>query len=181
MRPFATLAVETSGGSPALLARGITSALREVDPRVSLTFRPFAERVASAMALERVVALVSTVFGMIAALVAGIGLYGVTSYAVTRRRAEIGVRMALGADALGVVRLVLGGIFSLLALGIAIGAAASLGAASLIGSLLYGLEPRDPLALAAAAAALAAVGLAAAALPARRATRIEPAKVLREG
>jgi predicted lysophospholipase L1 biosynthesis ABC-type transport system permease subunit len=89
--------------------------------------------------------------------------------------------MALGADALGVVRLVLGGIFSLLALGIAIGTAVSLGAASLIASLLYGLEPRDPLALGAAAAALAVVGLAAAALPARRATRIEPAKVLREG
>jgi predicted permease len=181
LRPFATLAVQAGGGSPALLARSITSAVGEVDPRLSLTFRPFAEQVRSAMALERVVALVSTVFGVIAALVAGIGLYGVTSYAVTRRRAEIGVRMALGADARGVVRLVLGGVSSLLALGIAIGAAASLGAASLIGSLLYGLGPRDPLALGAAAAALVAVGLAAAALPARRAARIEPAKVLREG
>ena len=181
MRPFAALAVKAGGGPPADLTRSVAKALQEVDPRLSLTFRPLAEQVRSAVTQERVVALLSTIFGVVAALLAAIGLYGVTSYAVSRRRTEIGVRMALGADASGVVRLVLRGAAGLLAAGIAIGTAASLLAAGLVGSLLYGLEPRDPLSLVAAAAALVAVGLLAAALPARKAARIAPAEVLREG
>jgi putative ABC transport system permease protein len=180
MRPFAALAVRAQGGSPAQLTRSVAKALQEVDPRLSLTFRPLAEQVRSAVTQERVVALLSTIFGVVAALLAAIGLYGVTSYAVSRRRTEIGVRMALGADASGVVRLVLRGAASLLAAGIAIGTAASLLAAGLVRSLLYGLEPRDPLSLVTAAVALVAVGLLAAALPARRAARIAPAEVLRE-
>jgi predicted lysophospholipase L1 biosynthesis ABC-type transport system permease subunit len=181
LRPFAALAVRSAGPPPAQLARGVAAALSGVDPRLSLTFRPLADQLRSAVTQERVVALLTSVFGAVAALLAGIGLFGVTSYAVSRRRSEIGLRMALGADAGGVVRLVLGGAARLLAIGLAIGVAASLLLSGLVGSLLYGLEPHDPLSLGAAASALAAVGLLAAGLPARKASRIDPAEVLREG
>jgi len=181
LRPFAVLAVRSAGPPPAQLSRGVAAALSGVDPRLSLTFRPLADQLRSAVTQERVVALLTSVFGAVAALLAGIGLFGVTSYAVSRRRSEIGLRMALGADASGVVRLVLGGAARLLAIGVAIGVAASLLLSGLVGSLLYGLEPRDPLSLGAAASALAAVGMLAAGLPARKASRIDPAEVLREG
>jgi ABC-type antimicrobial peptide transport system permease subunit len=109
------------------------------------------------------------------------GLYGVTAYAVSRRRAEIAVRMALGAEANGVLRLVLGKALRPVALGLAIGAAVSLWASRFVGSLLYGLEPGDLPTLLAVAVTLALVCTLAAALPARRAARIDPASVLREG
>ncbi|MFI4945326.1 MAG: ABC transporter permease, partial [Burkholderiales bacterium] len=180
-RPWATLAVKSAGQPPAALATSVTAALQQVDPRLSLTYWVFADRIRSSVLQERIVALLSTIFGGVATLLAGIGLYGVTSYAVSRRRTEIGVRMALGADAGGVVRLVLRGAAGLLATGVAIGIVASLLAAGLVGSLLYGLEPRDPLTLAVATGVLVVVGLLAAGLPARRASRIDPAEVLREG
>ena len=179
--PFATLAVSAAGGSPALLTRSVAAALQGADPQLSLTFQLFADQIRASVMQERIVALLSAFFGALAVLLAGIGLYGVTAYAVSRRRAEIGVRMALGADANGVVRLVLRGVAVLLGAGITIGAAISLWAARFVSSLLYGLEPRDPLTLATAALALVAVGLLAAGLPARSAARIDPAEVLREG
>jgi predicted permease len=179
--PFATLAIKSAAGPPSLLIRSTAAAIQAVDPRLSLTFRPFAEQLDAALMRERIVALLSAFFGGLAVLLAGIGLYGVTSYAVSQRRAEIGLRMALGADARGVVRLVLRGVVVLLALGIAIGSAISLWASRFVGSLLFGLEPRDPASLAGAALLLVAVGLLAAGLPARNATRIDPAEVLREG
>ena len=178
---FATLGVRSATGSPALLARGVAAAVGEVDPRLSLTFRLFSEQVGAAVTGERIVALLSGFFGALALLLAGIGLFGVTSYSVSRRRAEIGVRMALGADSAGVVRLVLGRVAGLLALGIGIGTAIGLWAARFVGSLLYDLPARDPATLAGAAAVLVAVGLLAGGLPARRAARIDPAQVLREG
>ena len=89
--------------------------------------------------------------------------------------------MALGAEATGVIRLVLGQAVRLVALGLVIGAAFSLWASRFVSTLLFGLEPRDPATLAGAAAALMAIGLVAAGLPARRAARIDPAQVLREG
>ena len=113
-------------------------------------------------------------------MLAGLGLYGVTSYAVTRQRAEIGIRMALGAAPAMVIRLVLTRVSALVAAGVAVGAALALGAARLVTALLYGLEPRDPATLAGAMIALAAVGALAGWLPAYRASRIDPAEVLRE-
>jgi ABC-type antimicrobial peptide transport system permease subunit len=113
-------------------------------------------------------------------LLAGLGLYGVTSYAVSRRRAEIGIRMALGAAPGRVVRLVLARVTMLVAIGVVVGAGASLWASRFVAMLLYGLEPRDPLTLVGAAVVLATVGAAAGGLPAYRATRIDPAVVLRD-
>jgi putative ABC transport system permease protein len=104
----------------------------------------------------------------------------VTIYAVNRRRTEIGIRMAIGAAPAQVVRLVLGRVAILIGIGVVIGAGASLWASTFVAALLYGLEPRDPLTLVTSAAVLAAVGAFAGWLPAYRASRIDPAEVLRE-
>jgi predicted permease len=181
MWPFATLGVRSVARSPALLTKDITAAVSDVDGSLSVTFKLLSEQVGAGLMRERIVAWLSGFFGGLALLLAGIGLYGVTSYAVSRRRAEIGVRMALGAQASRVVRMVLGRALHLVALGIVIGSAASLWMARFVGSLLFGLETTDPMTLIGAAGALLAVGLLAAGLPARRASRIDPAQVLREG
>jgi putative ABC transport system permease protein len=179
--PFATLGVRAAAGSPALLTRDIAAALGRVDPDLSITFRLFSEQVGASVMRERLVAWLSGFFGALALLLAGIGLYGVTSYAVGRQRTEIAVRMALGAEARGVVRLVLGRALRLASLGLLIGAAVSLWLSRFVSSLLFGLEPRDLPTLVAAALVLAGICVLAAGLPARRASRIEPAEVLREG
>jgi putative ABC transport system permease protein len=118
-------------------------------------------------------------FGGLALLLAGFGLYGVTSYAVSRRRAEIGIRMALGAAPGGVIRLVLARVALLVGTGVVAGIVVSLWVARFAEALLFGLAPRDPATLAAAALILAAVGALGGWIPARRASRIDPAQVLR--
>ena len=168
-------------GSPALLTRSLVDALAAVDRDVSLTFRPLKDQVDARLVRERVLALLGGFFGALALLLAGVGLYGVTSYAVTLRRGEIGVRMALGADVSHVLRLVLGRAAWLVTFGVAIGTGLSLWLAKFVSTLLFGLEPRDVATLAAAIAMMAAVGTLAAFLPAWRAARIDPVEVLREG
>lgn len=174
------ISVRSSAGSPALLVPRVAAALMWVDRNLTFTFRPLQDRVDASLTQERLVALVTGFFGTLALLLAGLGLYGVTSYAVTRRRAEIGIRMALGAETVGVVRLVLGRVFVLVALGVIIGATVSWWSAQLIASLLYDLQPRDAVTLVSAAVTLMAVGAIAGWLPAFRASRIDPAQVLRE-
>jgi ABC-type antimicrobial peptide transport system permease subunit len=122
----------------------------------------------------------SGAFGALALFLAAVGLYGVTAYAVARRRVEMGIRLALGARPGGVVRMVLGRVAVLIALGVAAGAGASAWASRFIASLLYGLQPRDPSTLAGAAIVLAGIAIVAAWVPARRASRVDPAEVLRE-
>jgi ABC-type antimicrobial peptide transport system permease subunit len=124
--------------------------------------------------------MLSGFFGALALLLAGLGLYGVTSYAVGRRRREIGIRMALGAAPGGVIKIVLMRVAVLVALGGITGSAISLWAARFVTPLLYGLESRDPATLVAAVAVLGAVGAMAGLIPATRASRIDPAIVLRE-
>jgi predicted permease len=179
--PFATLTVRVAGGQPAALTRSLTAALARVNPNLSLTFRPLAEQVDASLVRERIVAMLSGFFGTLALLLAGIGLYGVTSYAVSRRRTEIGIRMALGADARGVVALVLRRVALLVGVGIVAGMLASLWAGRFVNSLLYGLEAQDAVTLTCAAALLCLIAGLAAWMPARRAARIDPANVLREG
>jgi ABC-type antimicrobial peptide transport system permease subunit len=123
--------------------------------------------------------MVTAFFGTLALLLAGLGLYGITSYAVTRRRAEIGIRMALGAETTSVLRLVLLRVFVLVAAGIIIGTVASVWSSRFIASLLYDLQPRDMVTLVSAAVTLTAVGALAGWIPAYRASRIDPAQVLR--
>jgi ABC-type antimicrobial peptide transport system permease subunit len=128
---------------------------------------------------ERLLSWLSGFFGVLGGLLAAIGLYGVMSYAVARRSNEIAIRMALGADGSDVLRLMLGQAGWLLTVGLAIGVVLSLVVGRAAGTLLFGLQPHDPLSLAAAAAALALVALAAAYLPAARATRVSPLEGLR--
>ena len=178
--PFASISLRAASGSPAPLTRSVAAAIGRVDPDLALTFTPLATQIDESLTQERLVAMLSGFFGALALLLAGIGLYGVTSYAVTRRVGEIGIRLALGAGARDVLALVLVRVFTLVGLGVAIGVAASVFAARFVGSLVYGLPPRDPLTLAGAAAVLAAIGAIAGWLPARRAARIDPAAVLRD-
>ena len=139
-----SISVRAAGGSPALLTKPLAAALSQVHGDIRITFRPLADQVDAALTQERVVAALSAFFGALALLLAGLGLYGVTSYAVSRRRTEIGIRVALGAAPAAVVRLVLRRAALLVALGIATGAAVSLWAARFVSPLLFGLPPRDP-------------------------------------
>jgi predicted permease len=181
--PGTTVAIRAAAGSPVLLTRSLADALSRVDPDITLSFRPYAETVRSATAQERVIAMLSAFFGGLALLLAGLGLYGVMSYAVSRRRTEIGIRMALGAAPARAVRLVLMRVATLVTLGVGAGIVLALWAAKYLtaSSLIYGLTPRDPATLVTAALVLAAIGAIAGYVPARRASRIDPARVLRNG
>jgi predicted permease len=172
--------VRSAAGPPAALARSIGAALIAVDRDLAFTFRPLSDSLSASIAQERLVAMLSGFLGALALLLAGLGLYGIMSYAVSRRRTELGIRLALGAEPRAVVRLVLGRVGLLVAAGVVAGTALSLWVSRFVAPLLYGLQPRDPVTLSAAALTLAAVGALAAWLPARRASRIDPARVLRD-
>jgi ABC-type antimicrobial peptide transport system permease subunit len=129
--------------------------------------------------IERMIAALSAAFGVLATLLAAVGLYGVMSFAVARRTREIGIRMALGAERRRVLGLVLGDVAVLAGLGIAIGLPGSVALSRLLGSQLFGVSHWDPLTLALATATLALVTLLAGWLPARRATRLDPMAALR--
>src|SRR5262249_37178652 len=133
------LNVRAESGSPVLLARSVADAIGGVNRDLTLTFRPLSDQVSAAMTQERIVAMLSAFVCARALVLAGLGLYGVPSYAVTRRRAEIGIRMALGAAPAGVVRLVLGRVSLLVGSGVLAGAGVSWWASTLVASLLYGL------------------------------------------
>jgi len=120
------------------------------------------------------------VLGGLALLLAAIGLYGVMSYAVSQNTRELGLRMALGACASNLLRLVLSRGLALTASGVALGAAIALGLTRLLGNLLYKVSPRDPLAFGSAFAVMTIAALAACFLPAWRATRTDPARALRD-
>lgn len=163
----------------ALVERSLTDALGRAAPSLAFSFRDYTDQVRATLTQERLVALLSGFFGILAMLLAALGLYGVTSYSVTRRRPEIAVRMAFGASTGGVVRLVLGRIATLILLGGVIGVVLTLWTAKFVAALLFGVDARDPFTLAAAAALLISVGLFAGWLPARKASRLDPTTVLR--
>jgi len=177
--PQLALTIRTAG-SPMADARSIAAAIRDVNADLAITFRPLADYVNASVVRERIVAMLAGFFGGLALLLASLGLFGLTSYTVERRRAEIGIRMALGAAPSGVIGLVLSGTIGLVAIGIIAGGTLSLWAARFVGALLYQVEARDPVTLVTAAATLAVIAAIAAALPAYRASRIDPATVLRE-
>jgi putative ABC transport system permease protein len=127
----------TAAGSAAAIARGVVSAVATLDPTLSLRVRTLSDQVDAALTQDRLVAMLAGFFGVLALLLAGIGVYGVTAYGVHRRRTELGLRMALGAAPAGVMRLVLRRVAVLTAIGVAAGGAASFWAARFVGSLLY--------------------------------------------
>jgi putative ABC transport system permease protein len=175
-----TVSVRSAGGPPLALARSVSSAMTSVDPRISLSYHSLRAQVGATLVRERLLANLSVFFGGLALLLAGLGLYGVTSYAVNTRRSEIGIRLALGADASVVLRLVLRRVAWLVFIGVALGTALSMWAGQFVGFLLYGLKPHDPITLISAAGLLAVVGALAGWLPARRAATTDPAVVLRQ-
>jgi putative ABC transport system permease protein len=164
----------------AALAADVKAVLAEIDPRLSVTLRSLQSRIDETLRLPRTLALLSAFFGILALLLAAVGLYGVVQYSVQRRRSEIGVRLALGAGRGRVLRLVLRDVGLIVLAGIALGAPLSLAANRLVSRFLFGVQPNDPAILAAAAVALALVAAAAAAAPARRAAKLDPMAVLRD-
>jgi predicted permease len=131
------------------------------------------------LSAERMIALLSTFFGGLALLLASVGLYGLMSYAVTRRTSEIGIRMALGAQRGNVLILILREVSWLVLAGLAIGIPVALAASRLVSGLLFGISATDPVTIASSAAILLAVALFAGYLPARRASRMDPMTALR--
>ena len=177
--PRLSLSIRAASGSPALLTRAVADAIVHVEPNASLTFRPLSAFIAGALVRERLLAMLSGFFAGLALLLAGMGLYGVTAYTVNRRKAEIGIRVALGAQSSRVVAMMMRKIALPVALGVVLGAALSYWAAQYVATLLYGLDARDPVTFAAAAVFLVAVSAVAAWLPARNAAAVDPSQVLR--
>jgi ABC-type antimicrobial peptide transport system permease subunit len=158
----------------------ITKTLSEVDPNLTITsVRTMQQQVELSFDQARSVATLAGLFGVVALLLAAIGLYGVTAYTVAQRTNEIGIRMALGADRTRVINLVLRGAFTRVAFGLILGLPLAVGAGRLIAAQLYGVSFWDPLALAVAAGSLATCAFFAALIPAARAASISPMRALR--
>ena len=179
--PTVLLTVNTAPGTRTMVERDVAEALRRADPTIAFTFGTFDQLVEATVTQERLIALVSAFFGGLALLLAALGLYGVVAHAVRARQTEIGLRMALGAAPSSILRLVFERVGLLIAAGLALGLAGSLWAVRFVEALLFHLEPRDPVTFGGAAAVLVVVGVLAAWLPAHRAARLDPVKVLREG
>jgi predicted permease len=176
---LSSLVIRYSGDSGSLV-RQVRSAVAAVDPGVLVTeFKPLDEIVARSMTQQRILAQLSTAFAILAALLACVGIYGVMSYGIARRTNEFGIRMAMGAERRNVLGLVLREAIALAAIGVMCGLAIALASGRLVNGVLFGLQPRDPIAIGIATALMIAVTLGAGWVPARRATRIDPMVALR--
>jgi predicted permease len=168
-------------GAPEAIVPQIRQAIREVNRNLPIDeVLSLSEHVGRSFARQRMVARLASFFGLLALLLACVGLYGVLSYAVARRTNEIGIRIALGAQRGNVIWLVLREALALVAAGVVIGLLASLAATRTASTLLYGLEPNDPPTIAAATLLLLVVAALAGYLPARKAARVDPMAALRE-
>jgi predicted permease len=164
----------------ATITAEVASAVGAIDSSIVIEFRTMERQLHESLLRERLMATLSGFFGVLAALLATIGLYGVMSYMVAKRRNEIGVRLALGADRRDVVRMILREAGVLLASGVFVGLLIAIAAGRAVTTMLFGLAPTDPVTLAMAAAGLGAVAMCASYLPALRASRLEPTEALRE-
>ncbi len=166
--------------SPGELEPLLTQMLAELDPNLTInSIRPMQQQIDLSFDQERATASLAGLFGIVALVLAAIGLYGVTAYTVAQRTNEIGIRMALGADRTRVVQLVLRGAFQRVLIGLILGLPLAVGAGRLISAQLYGVSSWDPLALGVAAGALAICSFFAAIIPANRAASISPVDALR--
>ena len=169
-----------AGRAPEELTNVVTATIAQINPAIDVAFRPMSAQLVETMATERLMAGLSGAFGVLAGLLAALGLYGVISYMVARRRNEIGLRMALGADRASVVRLVMKEGLVLLAAGVAVGVVLALWAGRAAATMLYGVKAYDPVSLGVAVTLLGVIALAASALPARRAVAVDPMVALRD-
>jgi predicted permease len=175
----ATFELRTAADPRAILP-AIRKAVAEVNPDLPLfDVSTESQQIDRLLFQERLVARLAGFFGMLALVLSCIGLYGLLSYEVSRRTREIGIRMALGAQPRGVLRLVMRQGIALALVGALAGVGAALGVTRFLGSMLYGVKPGDPLTLIAAASLLTLVALAACYIPSRRATRVDPLVALR--
>jgi len=167
-------------GKPENLELAVRKALADVDPNLTvLNLVSFSEQVARNFNQERLIARLTELFGLLALILACVGLYGISAYTVAQRTNEIGIRMALGADGRNVLGLVLRGALAQLGLGLAIGIPAALAGGRVLADQLYGVKSHDPMILGLAAVILAACAVLAVSVPARRATRVDPIVALR--
>ncbi|HKT48105.1 MAG TPA: ABC transporter permease [Candidatus Acidoferrales bacterium] len=166
--------------SAATLIGALKEAAKRTSPEIVLNFQMLRTTVLRGLAREKLMATLSGFYGALAAVLAMVGLYGIISYMVARRRNEIGIRMAIGASKASILRMILQEGMLLLGAGLIIGALLALAAGSAARSMLFGVKPADPVSLAAAAAGLSLVAVLASLLPAARATAVHPMQVLRE-
>ena len=169
-----------TGGPPEPVLRAIAAAIARLDPNLPIEgLKTMSQQVRENIFLDRMISTLSAAFAALATLLAAVGLYGVLAYTVAQRTREIGVRMALGADARRVRRMVLRQVGLMTLIGGVIGVAGALALGRTARSLLYGLAGHDPAVIVAAVVALAAVAFGAGYLPALRASRVDPVKALR--
>ena len=169
-----------SSEDPASLIGSLKRTAAETSPGIVLNFSVLRESVLEGLTRERLMATLSGFYGALAAILAMVGIYGIISYMVVRRRNEIGVRIALGAGKTNILGVVLRETLTLLAIGVVTGAALAVAAGSAARAMLFGLKPADPLVLVLAVGSLTLIALAASVLPAARATAADPMQVLRE-
>ncbi|HEX8209122.1 MAG TPA: ABC transporter permease [Longimicrobium sp.] len=167
------------GGDPRSLVRPVGALLRDAAPGAVFELRTLSDQVAASLLRERLLATLAAFFGGLALLLAVLGLYGTVAYSVARRSSEIGIRMALGAPGRRVVRMVLGDMVRMVAPGVVLGVVLSLAMSRFVSSFLYGLEATDPAVMGVAALVLALAALAAGAVPATRAARVDPMVAVR--
>ncbi len=165
---------------PAAVTASVNRALMEINPGLDVTFQGFRSMVQESLLRERLMAMLSGIFGALALLLASIGLYGLLSYGVASRRNEIGIRMALGARSRNVLSLIMREAIFLVLIGVAVGVPVILFVARFASTLLFELSPTDPVSLVVASAVLLIVALLAGFLPARRATKMDPLVALRD-
>jgi predicted permease len=173
------LTIRSRSGQLGTLEGNVVSTIGSVNRDLSLALHPLSDYVSDSLVQERLVALLSGGFALLALVLAAIGLYGVTAYAITKRRTEIGIRIALGASAAHIVRLTTARLVTLIGLGAVVGAVASVWASRYIASLLYGVQPRDPASLAGAVLVLSLTAMLAAWTPVRSAVRTDPVSSIR--
>jgi predicted permease len=175
----ATLYVRTAL-APESIGMAVRRQVQQLDPNVPVNdMKTMEVQVSESLFVERLIATLSAFFGFLATLLAAIGLYGVMAYSVERRTREIGIRVALGAERSGVIRLVMREVALLAGIGIAVGLPVALALSKYVRSQLFGLEPNDPITLAVATLAMAGVALLAGYIPAERAARVDPIVALR--
>ncbi len=177
-RTGVTFLVRSNTGMAGLLP-SLKDAMAAVNPEIDIEFRVLRTQIRESLVQDELMASLCGFFGGLAILLAAIGLYGVISYTVTQRTNEIGIRMALGSQPSGIVRLIIREVSVVIAIGVAVGIGLTLAGSKTASSLLFGLKPRDPVTIAAAVLILTAIGIAASAIPARRAARLDPMQALR--
>jgi predicted permease len=175
----ASLSVRADIAQSIVLTRTIAAAIEQVNPSLDLTFRAMPDIVRQSISLERALAILSGFFGAVSVLLAAIGLFGVTSYAVGRRRSEIGIRMALGATRGVILRQIVARVLGLVGVGVLSGVGVSLWASPLLNTLLHAVDPGDSLTLTGAVTLLTTTGALAGFVPAWRASRVDPMVALR--